>query len=244
MTDTLLKRIEGNEGKEVQLNDLCKHYSFDVMNTLAYGSSTQYLEGKSTKKATRILNNVINEIATVGALLQVPWLVTVIENLSIFGGSLKESKAWSAARVEKRRQMKDPKPDIIGHLLKHTPNDRAGRALLNADARLIVGAGSESTASALVILFVLLATNPEYQHSLRQEVSASFEDKSYNSAQTHTILDSIIAEALRLFPPVLSSSQRVIGEGGLRIGKIYLPEDTIVNLATYQIQRGKLPPFS
>jgi len=72
-------------------------------------------------------------------------------------------------------------------------------------------------------------------------VAAVLEDKAWSSAKPQALLDDIIAESLRLFPPVTLSSQRVIPEGGLKIGKVELPEGTIVNLATYQIQRGMSP---
>jgi cytochrome P450 len=73
-TDTLLARIEKNEGKPVVLNDLCIHYSYDVMSALAFGDSTHFLEGKSTEVATKILNNITEGIVAVGALLHVPWV--------------------------------------------------------------------------------------------------------------------------------------------------------------------------
>jgi cytochrome P450 len=73
-TDTLLTRIEKNEGKVVVLNDLCIHYSYDVMSALAFGDSTRFLEGKSTEVATKILNNTTEGIVAVGALLHVPWV--------------------------------------------------------------------------------------------------------------------------------------------------------------------------
>lgn len=38
-------------------------------------------------------------------------------------------------------QMKNPQPDIMGHLMAHTPDNAAGRTLLNAESRLIIGAG-------------------------------------------------------------------------------------------------------
>lgn len=37
--------------------------------------------------------------------------------------------------------MKNPQPDIIGHLMKHTQDDAKGQNLLNAESRLIIGAG-------------------------------------------------------------------------------------------------------
>lgn len=37
--------------------------------------------------------------------------------------------------------MTNARPDIMGHLLEHTPIDKAGKALLNSDSRFLIGAG-------------------------------------------------------------------------------------------------------
>jgi cytochrome P450 len=97
---------------------------------------------------------------------------------------------------------------------------------------------SDTTASALTILFVLLATHPSYQQKLREEVAISFADATYNCGKPQALLDGILMESLRLFPPVTFSSQRVVPPGGLTVGKVYLPEDTVVSIGTYQVQHG------
>lgn len=129
------------------------------MSALAFGGSTKFLEGKSTQVATKILNNITEGIVAVGALLHVPWvssfddlycprtdaslqLLTIVESIS-FAGPMMEFNLWSADQVNKRRQMKNPRPDIMGHLLEHTEDNATGRKLLNADSRVIIGAGRQ-----------------------------------------------------------------------------------------------------
>lgn len=97
---------------------------------------------------------------------------------------------------------------------------------------------SDTTASALTVLFALLATNPSCQQELRQEVEISFANSTYNSAKPQALLDGIINEALRLFPPVTFSSQRVTPAEGLTIGKVHIPPDTVLSLSTYHIHHG------
>ena len=98
---------------------------------------------------------------------------------------------------------------------------------------------SDTTASALTVLFFLLAVHDSYQKKLREEIDISFQEKTYNCAKPEPLLDGIISEALRLFPPVTFGSQRVIPEPGMTIGDVDIPPDTVVSLAMYQIQRGK-----
>lgn len=97
---------------------------------------------------------------------------------------------------------------------------------------------SDTTASALTMLFVLLALHPTYQQKLRKEVEVSFQDGTYNSAKPQDLLDGIINEALRLFPPATFTSQRVTPAEGLTIGNVNIPPDTVISIGTYQIHHG------
>lgn len=200
------------------------------------------MEGKSTKIAKKVLADLTGGVAAIGAFLHLPWVLTIVESIAVLGGPMKGVNEWAESQVKQRRTMKNARPDIIGHLIKHAEDTREGRALVISDARTIIAGGSDTTKSLLSIIFVLLATYPEYQHALFKEVSSSFEDSTYNSAKPQAMLDDIIAEALRLFPPVLFQGQRVAPEGGLKIGNVLIPEDTIIDFATYQIQRGKYSP--
>ena len=51
--------------------------------------------------------------------------------------------------------MKTPRPDIMGHLLAETEDTAAGNKLLNADSRVIIGAGRQ----ALLIINILAVTD-------------------------------------------------------------------------------------
>jgi len=95
--------------------------------------------------------------------------------------------------------MNNPSRDIMGHLLEHTEDTAAGRALLSADSRIIIGAGrvslidprspvsngsishSDTTSSTLTVLFVLLATYPKYQQRLRHKSEILLKVSTYNS---------------------------------------------------------------
>jgi cytochrome P450 len=54
----------------------------------------------------------------------------------------------------------------MSHLIENTPKSRAGRLLLYGESRLIITAGSDTTATALTFAFVFLATHPEYSQGI------------------------------------------------------------------------------
>lgn len=53
-------------------------------------------------------------------------------------------------------------------------------------------------------------------------------------------LQACIDESLRLHPPVPSGLQRMTPREGLQIGETFIPGDTIVQIPTYTLYRGKL----
>lgn len=90
-------------------------------------------------------------------------------------------------------------------------------------------------------MFTILANDPSCQEKLRKEVKESFEDGSYTCARPQNMLDGVISETLRICPPVLFAPQRMVPEGGIRIGDVEIPGGTILSFSTYNFHHGK--PF-
>lgn len=237
-TETLLTRIDTNGGKPMCINDLSMNYSYDVMSALAFGTSAGFIEGKSSELALTVQNNIKEGIVAIGMLMHVPWILTIGETMS-FMGPMKMFKSWSREQVAIRRKMKNSRRDIMGYLLENTEDTPANRHLLNAESRVIVGAGSDTTANALSAIFTILASDQECQEKLRKEVNKSFEDGSYTCDRPQDVLDSIIKETLRICPPVLFAPQRMSPKGGIRIGDVQFPGDTILTFSPYSLHHDK-----
>lgn len=103
-TTGFLNRIERSSGKEVYINELCLHYSYDVMSLLAFGESSRFLEGTETQKSSKVLQAVHDGVLAVGALIHVPWILTIVESIS-FAGPIRNFNLWSAEQVEKRKNV-------------------------------------------------------------------------------------------------------------------------------------------
>lgn len=234
-TDALLTRIENSEKEEIQINKLCADYGFDMMTTISFGDSTHFLDGTATKRATKILKSGKRSSLMYGIASQTPWLGAALGTLFFFPRWLKGHNGYTLDVLKKRQAKQDPKPDIVGHFFKNPE----GSKLLLAESKLLLNAGAETTSSALNIFFILLAIHPQYQSALRKQVSAAIKDGSYSCGKGQPLLEDFIAESLRMFSPVLLNTQRIIPEDGVKIGKVEIPEDTVVNFATYQIQRGE-----
>eukprot|EP00076_Gallus_gallus_P046976 XP_416334.4 thromboxane-A synthase isoform X1 [Gallus gallus] len=93
-------------------------------------------------------------------------------------------------------------------LVDKTPSEKAQKMLtedeIAGQAFLFLIAGYETTTSTLSFATYLLATNPECQEKLLQEIdefSAKHTITDYQNVQELPYLDMVIAETLRMFPP-------------------------------------------
>ncbi|KAL5047501.1 hypothetical protein BDW71DRAFT_213947 [Aspergillus fruticulosus] len=176
-------------------------------------------DGDSNDIAKSVLDNIQKGVDAIGLLLH--W------------------NEYSEALVIQRKNMKNPKPDLFSHLLDNTEDTAAGRSLLNSECRLIVGAGSDTTATALTFLLVNFALYPEWLQRLRDEVDPIFADSDFNCARTQPVLDAVINESMRLSPSVLFGSQRETPPEGMRIGDTFIPGGTIIPIPAYQVGRDE-----
>ncbi|QGA22244.1 hypothetical protein EYB26_009960 [Talaromyces marneffei] len=238
-TGQLIERIEKNDGKPILLNEICIHYSYDVMSALAFGDPMGFLKGDSNDVANSVLDNIQKGVDAIGLLLHVPWLMGTLTTFSWAIGPMRQWNEYSEQLVVLRKKMKNPKPDLFGHLLDNTEDTATGRALLNSECRLIVGAGSDTTATALTFLFVQLALYPEWILRLREEMDPIFSASGYECTRTYPVLDAIINESMRLHPSVFFGSQRETPPQGMQIGETFIPGNTIISIPGYQLARDE-----
>ncbi|KAB2574534.1 benzoate 4-monooxygenase cytochrome P450 [Lasiodiplodia theobromae] len=248
-TDELLLVLaqHSQSGTPVMFNQMIQRYSFDIMCTLAFGDARGYLTGKTTVEDEVIFKSLHDSLDVIGLFVHAPWMIKILEVCSMIPGPMKRLNDWSARKVELRRQMKNPQPDIMGHLMAHTPDNAAGRTLLNAESRLIIGAGSDTASGALAIIFAYLAAHPAHLSRLREEVAPALATGAYTCVRPALpLLDATINECLRLHPPVTWASSRVTGPAGLHIPRddgqgttttTYIPPDTIVSIPPCAVAR-------
>lgn len=152
-------------------------------------------------------------------------------------------------RVNTHDKTDPDKPDIIHTLIDHyksSDNQKELWPLLCGDSRLMIVAGSDTTAATLSHLFYFIASKPEWQKKLREEVQ---EIKSQNKAVDRTVPDQwlkdapvingMINEALRLHPPVPSGVFRKTPPEGVKIGSTFVPGNTVIQMPQYAMGRCK-----
>lgn len=105
----------------------------------------------------------------------------------------------------------------------------------------LIIAGSETSATLLSGAVYYLIKNPEWLAKVHQELRATFIDESqisFASLSQLKILNAVIQETFRLYPPVPLSLPRVVPEKGATICGTYYPQDTCIGIAQYPAYRS------
>ena len=107
-----------------------------------------------------------------------------------------------AALIEQRRGALGD--DVISAMVR--ARDSGVDWLLEEDlvgqVSLLFGASYETTAQALVWTVLLLAQHPEVASELRAELEMAGPDPAFDALDALPLLDGVVRESLRLFPPV------------------------------------------
>jgi cytochrome P450 len=112
-----------------------------------------------------------------------------------------------------------------------------------AQAISVFGAGSDTTAGALAGLFYYVLTHPTVYERLQAEIDSAFEAQRISMPVTYAqgvkleYLQACIKEAVRLFTPIGMELPRIVPEGGMTIGRYFLPAGTHVGANAYVFHR-------
>lgn len=236
-TDSLLRQIRLNLGQPILINDLAVHYSYDVMTQLAFGESEGFVDGSSSQSADNVVGGIHMAFDAIGLFSHVPWIMTLLTTFASLPGPMRVVNDWSDQALRRRKQRGSMKPDLMAYLLDHTSKDKKGDNLLFAEARVLLVAGSDTTATALSEILILLAHHRSYVSSIREEMEPIFAASTFSSQTAYPVLESVVSEALRLYPPALFASQRETPREGLQVGQVFIPGNTVVSMPHYQLHR-------
>uniref|UniRef100_A0A0W0F2Y0 Cytochrome p450 n=1 Tax=Moniliophthora roreri TaxID=221103 RepID=A0A0W0F2Y0_MONRR len=173
----------------------------------------------------------------------VPWLGRLCYRIpgNIYTGPAKFRQA-SRARAMKRKELGDnPRKDLYYYLL-----GEGGEKKLHTDAEAIADAsaavlgGTDTTSNTTTLIVFYLLTRPKVYEGLKKEVDSMGDRWNDASAQAKmAYLNAVINETLRLWPAVLSGSQRKVRSDGpgKMVGEHYVPPKTNVTIPFYTLHR-------
>lgn len=120
------------------------------------------------------------------------------------------------------------KPDVLSRLLHSSRLEKEfaidPHTLSNELQGLVVG-GSDPVAHTLTYLFWELARNPTLQEELYRSLKAMHcSTEAERFMDSSLLLDAILKETLRCYPPAPTGGMRESPPGGAYIGGSFLPE--------------------
>lgn len=235
-----MEHVASNTGKPINVSRWFSYYSFDVMGDLGFGKSFGML---TTGEAHYFMTKLNEGMLPLGWISPIPWITPVFAQTPIIGAGFRELLRWSGEQVEKRKMLKVDIPDIISWLFQ---DDKADSEWLHGDGRLVVVAGSDTTAAALAFIFYYLASDPKLVEKLRAEQKSLMNTKEpfeLRDVQHASLLNGVIYEALRMHPPVPSGTSRITPPEGIIVDGVYVPGQTTVIVPHYAQGRCKLTIF-
>ncbi|XP_070341489.1 cytochrome P450 3A12-like [Equus asinus] len=110
---------------------------------------------------------------------------------------------------------------------------------LVAQSIIFIFAGYETTSTSLSFLMYLLATHPDVQQKLQDEIDVTFPNKAlptYDTLLQMEYLDMVLNESLRLFP-IAGRLERVCKKD-VEINGVLIPKGTVVMVPTFILHRA------
>ncbi|KIX94699.1 uncharacterized protein Z520_09745 [Fonsecaea multimorphosa CBS 102226] len=237
-TQSLVEQIRAFSGQPINAAQWFNYYSFDVMGDLAFAKDFDMLKNGQKHWAIEILNGGQRGIGIFGP---VPWLFIIMSNIPPVVKEFKKFIKFCEDMMEERMKMKVDRPDISSWILQSPPmtgTHFSEKAWLTGDTRLIIVAGSDTTAATLTHLFYHLAKDQSQLELLREEVESLKGDLDASKLVTLKHLNGAINEALRLHPPVPSGVARLTPPEGITIGGTYIPGGVNILAPSYPLFRS------
>ncbi|PGH14218.1 hypothetical protein AJ79_03191 [Helicocarpus griseus UAMH5409] len=237
------------DGKPIEITQWINYFGFDVMGDVAFGESFNMVKSGKPDPTFSMLQ-VTRFLA--GVFTCVPWTFILFKNIPVMH---QISTRWirrCATQVMERNKRGNLKPHLFTHLLSEQNLDAQSSSAkfpgldlpadLVSDSELAIIAGSDTTSSTVSALIYLLATHPDKQALLQQELDTLFsgpDNISHQklSASNAPFLEGCINEALRLYPAVPSGMQRMTPPEGAQIAGRWIPGDTIVSTPAFSLHR-------
>jgi cytochrome P450 len=231
--DMLIDRLKGEISASRETVDMSQWYNFttfDIIGDLAFGEPFDCLQESQYHPWVKMTFVSMKVLALSRPLLVYPFLAPVVR--ALLPRSLAKQRqdhfTLAAEKVHRRLEAKVERPDFMTYVLRHSDDRAMSTREMEANAALLILAGSETTASLLSGFNYYILTNPSAYRKLVDELRTTFKsygDIDFQTVSQLTYLNATLEESLRVYPPVPAVIPRVVPEGGALIDGEFVPEN-------------------
>ncbi|XP_072453767.1 cytochrome P450 3A4-like [Notamacropus eugenii] len=252
--DVLVKNMwkEAEKSKPVTMKDIFGAYSMDVITSTSFGISVDSLNNQNDPYVREMKKLVAFNILDpfILTMMVFPFLTPLFKifDISLFPKDATEFLAKAVKKVKEERMKSSQKHrvDFLQLMMdsqnsksseNHSQKDLSDEEIL-AQSIIFLFAGYEATSTVLSFLFYNLATHPEIQQKLQEEIDAVLPNKeavTYDALVQMEYLDMVINENLRLFP-VAGRIERV-AKKTVEINELVIPKGTVVMTPPFVLHR-------
>jgi len=222
-TNVFMRQIENivdNKNGVFDPKKTIGRYTMDVIVTSTFGVNYHFQEDEEEKRYMTVMKKEFAKSLFTQPicllLLILPWMEQVLEklNYSVYAKEFeKEYHNMFERGFKDHINNPDKDSDILKLMMQAQVKKKdAGkvtkgltRTEILANGQLMIAAGFETTSTAFTFLVYNLATNPEYQDRLREEIEAAVErhdgELKYETLFDIKYLDMCLNESLRIYPP-------------------------------------------
>ncbi|CAE6421498.1 unnamed protein product [Rhizoctonia solani] len=223
LADTMISIIKGADTKEINVLDLCKRATLEIIGQAGFGYAFGAIEGNQSPYIS-VMRNFMPTFSSLFRFKRcISWILFFIPRA--LGTRLVE---WApSSYIQRLRKMADTQNEYSRHILASRKavvsesgdgefddilstlicsNERADEAerlsedQLRGQINTFVFAGFETTSAALARIVHLITELPHIQTRLREELLNANPD--LQSLDKLPYLNAVVREALRLHPPV------------------------------------------
>lgn len=229
----LMRRLQSqiHAGWGCGVVDLVDWYSwttFDIVGELGFGETFGCLSSPMHHDWSAMVFSHFRASALVTSVKFYPYLENVLRWFLPRDVSNRQNH-FQKSREKVHRRLRDAnttKVDFMSYVLDQKLEERMSLKEIETTFNILVIAGSETTASALVGTTGFLLRNPACMATLVKEIRGAFdEEKDITLAAVGRLsyLSAVIEEGLRMGPPVPSGLPRVVPAAGAYVCDKWIP---------------------
>ncbi|XP_047460745.1 cytochrome P450 3A30-like isoform X2 [Mugil cephalus] len=249
---SLNKKAEADEVIEVK--EVFGPYSMDVVTSTAFSADIDSINRPSDPFVANIKRmvkfNFLNPLLLFVVVFPIFAPIVEMMNVSFFPAEVLEffysflkkiksdrSKDDHQNRVDFMQLMVDSQVSEDIKEDSSTPKGLTDEEIL-AQAMIFIFAGYETSSSSLCFLAYNLATQPDIQKKLQEEIDETFPKKAqptYDALMKMEYLDMVVNESQRLYP--IGNRVERVAKTSVEINGVTIPKGTVIMIPVYVLHR-------